>query len=88
MVSIGWAVVVGALYWFGFYGVAFWIVVFLLVNGGLGLLKAYTNRDWYEAGARAAGVEPNFPMLVVSKLWVIPLLIWAGWHVGSAADYF
>lgn len=88
MISIGLLVIVAVAYWLGRPDIAFWVVLFGLANGALGLIRAVTNREWYEAQALSAGVEPNYAMLFGTKIAAFAVLLWAAWFMGTAASYF
>ena len=88
MISVGLLLVVGIAYWLGRPDIAFWVVLFGLANGALGLIRAVTNREWYEAQAIGAGVEPNYMMLFGTKAVAFAVLLLAAWFTGTAANYF
>lgn len=88
MISIGLLIAVAVAYFLGYPEIAFWIVVLGLGNGVLGLIKAVSNREWYEQSAREAGVEPSYAMLFGSKFVALAINLWAAWFLGTAANYF
>jgi hypothetical protein len=75
-------------YWLDRPDICFWIVIFALVNGILGLVKAIFNRNWYINEALRAGVEPSLVMLFGTKIVVSAFLLWVAWLTGTAAKYF
>jgi hypothetical protein len=87
MISLGIFAAITIAYWLGRPDISFWIVVFCIANGVLGMLRAITNRAWYENQAIAAGVEPNFAMLITTKIVTFVVLLWAAWFTGTAAHY-
>jgi hypothetical protein len=88
MIDFGLLVFVVIAYWSGHPGLAFVMVLLGLLSGILGLIKAFTNRRWYESQALEAGVTPNYAMLVGTKIVVFAILLWAAWFTGTAANYF
>ena len=87
MISTGLLIIVVGAYWVGRPDIAFWVVIFGLLNGILGLINAVRNREWYEQQAFEAGVEPSYTMLFGTKMVVFTVLLWAAWFMGSAANY-
>ena len=90
MIGIGIALIVGALYLMGYYGGAFWVVLFAIANGALGAMKATLNPSWYMAQQMEAGLEPTMPgaALYVNKAVVLTVLGVVAWYLGYLADYF
>ena len=80
--------IAGAAYLFGFYKIAFWVIIAAMLNGVLGSARAILNPTWYRAMAAAAGVQPNYTMLLATKAFILAVLAWAAWFAGDAAGYF
>ncbi len=48
MLSLGIIAAVGLSYWFEYYGLAFWVLCYAIVNGGLAGIRAAISPSWYE----------------------------------------
>lgn len=88
MISVGIFLIVAVAYWIGRPDIAFWVIILGLLSGLLGVIKAVTNRDWYEAQAIEAGVKPSYAMLFGTKIIIFAILLGAAWFTGAAANYF
>lgn len=90
MLTIGIAVLAGALYFLGKFGLAFWIIVFAILNGTLAVVRATIDPEWYRRGRVHAGLEPGNGLseLYLHKGILIAALILVAWHVGDRAGYF
>ena len=93
-------IIVAILYWYGWFGLAFWMVVAVIINGVLGAIRAIKNPDWFWAKRRrdAPGLDPIIvtpddtrrlliEMCIVKGL-TIPIYIVLAWYLGSRAGYF
>jgi hypothetical protein len=67
------AVGAGVFYWLGAYKLAFWILVYAIVYGGLNAVRGANRAQW--AFQRDTGL-------------VIAVLIPVAWHIGELAGYF
>jgi len=73
MLTMAIAVGAGVFYWFGDYKLAFWILLYAIVYGGLCALRGDNHAQW--AYRRDTGL-------------VIAVLIPVAWHIGELAGYF
>jgi len=73
MITMGIALTAGMFYWFGFYKLAFWILTYAIVYGGLGVLRGDNHARLLYRGD--AGV---------TTLVLVPVT----WHIGQLAGYF
>jgi hypothetical protein len=62
----------GVFYWLSLYKLAFWILVYAIVYGGLGVLRGDNHARWLFRGD--AGLTTI-------------LLVPAAWHIGRLAGY-
>jgi hypothetical protein len=73
MITMGIAFAAGIFYWLGFYKLAFWILTYAIVYGGLGVLRGDIQaRALYRGDAG------------ITTVVLIPVT----WHIGSLAGYF
>jgi len=63
----------GVFYWLGIYKLAFWILIYAIVYGGLGALRGDNHIRWVYRGD--AGLTTA-------------LLVPVAWHIGRLAGYF
>ena len=73
MLTMAIAVGAGVFYWLGAYKLAFWILVYAIVYGGLSAVRGDNHAQW--AFRRDTGL-------------VIAVLIPVAWHIGELAGYF
>lgn len=83
----------GFLYVIGEYKLAFWLTVFGIVNSVGAVVRALINPDWYHQKRAEAGLAPDFSgtgikSLLVIKIAVVCVLLWAAWRAGEKAGYF
>lgn len=99
MVSLGIVAVAGIGYWYGYYDLAFWVLCYAIVNGGLAGIWALANPDWVTRKRVEAGVDGPFDYLtqkpnhgrwsfVATKLILAAAIAPIAWHVGTRAGYF
>jgi hypothetical protein len=63
----------GVFYWLGAYNLAFWLLIYAIVYGSLGVLRGDNHtQPLYRAGAG----------------FIITMLIPVAWHIGELAGYF
>jgi len=72
MITMGIALVAGAFYWLGYYKLAFWILIYTIVYGGLGILR---------------GDNHIRPVYRGDSGFTIVVLIPVAWHIGGLAGY-
>ena len=72
MITMAIAVVAGLFYWLGSYQLAFWILMYAIVYGGLVALRGHDHR-W--------AIQRRDAALTVAVL--IPV----AWHIGALAGY-
>jgi hypothetical protein len=70
MITMGIALVAGVLYWLGVYKLAFWILIYAIIYGGLGVLRGDNHRKLLFGGD--AGV---------TTVVLVPV----AWHIGALA---
>jgi hypothetical protein len=77
MITMAIALCAGVFYWLGCYTLAFWILIYAIIYGGLGVLRGALRRD-------------NHAQLVYRKGsgLTIAVLIPVAWHIGRLAGYF
>ena len=73
MMTMGIAVCAGVFYWLGCYNVAFWILIYAIIYGALGVLRGDNQTKVVYRGG--SGVT-------------IAVLIPVAWHMGGLAGYF
>jgi len=73
MITMGIAVLAGAFYWLGWYKLAFWILTYAIVYGGLNVLRGDNQRQW---------------LFRRDSALTIAVLIPVTWHIGELAGYF
>ena len=89
MLTIGIIVLVGILYLLGWFGAAFWVIVFAIANGALAVVQATINPASLWQKQMQAGIEPGgLGPLYFHKAILISILVVAAWHVGGRAGYF
>ena len=69
--SIPYVIIIGGLYIFHFYSLAFWVTIGCLINLILGTIHPFINPAWYERRLLESGFRPTPPGLQV----VLPKLI-------------
>jgi hypothetical protein len=72
MITMSIALCAGVFYWFGLYKLAFWILTYAIVYGGLGVLRGDNQIRWAfrgDAGPITAALVP------------------VTWHIGVLAGY-
>jgi hypothetical protein len=73
MITMAIGLAAGVFYWLAFYKLAFWILVYAIVYGGLGVLRGDNHtRALYRGGSGLT----------------IAVLIPVAWHIGGLAGYF
>jgi hypothetical protein len=73
MITMGIALGAGVFYWQGCYTLAFWILVYAIIYGGLGALRGDNQKQLVYR--RGSGLT-------------IAVLIPVAWHIGGLAGYF
>jgi len=73
MITMGIAVLAGVFYWLGWYKLAFWILTYAIVYGGLGVLRGDNQAQLLYRRHSAI---------------TIAVLIPVTWHIGELAGYF
>jgi hypothetical protein len=95
-------VIVAVLYWNEWFGLAFWLIVAIIINGVLGLIQAARNPSWYWAKRWREGVDRDGPPIIIDprrhgramiELFIvkgitIPVFVFLAWHLGTRAGYF
>jgi len=84
MITMGIAVGAGLCCWFEWYGLAFWILIYAIVYGGLSAVRATAKPNRYVA---ATGAELNCMTSFLTKEVPIVFLIPVAWRVGVIAGY-
>lgn len=93
MVDVGLAVVGGILYLTGLYGLALVLIALAIVSGAGAAIKSVLNPGWYNEKRAQAELGVDFfsnrhiVSLVVTKVIVIALLLWAAKHVAEKGGY-
>ena len=72
MITMSVAVLAGVFYWLAWYKLAFWILLYAIVYGGLGALRG--DNHAHALHRRDSGL-------------VIAVLIPVAWHIGKLAGY-
>jgi len=72
MITMGVALVAGVFYWLGCYKLAFWILIYAIVYGGLDILR---------------GDNQAQPICRGDSGLTIAVLIPVAWHIGGLAGY-
>lgn len=83
----------GLMYVVGEYKLAFWLCVLTIANNVGAAAKALINPDWYHQKRAEAGLGPDFSgsgikSLLVTKVIVVSVLLWAAWRAGEKAGYW
>lgn len=73
MITMGIAVLAGVFYWLGWFKLAFWILTYAIVYGGLGVLRGDNQAQLLYRRDSAV---------------IIAVLIPVTWHIGGLAGYF
>jgi hypothetical protein len=73
MITMAIGLAAGVFYWLAFYKLAFWILVYAIVYGGLGILRGDNHAE--ALYRRGSGLT-------------IAVLIPVAWHIGGLAGYF
>jgi hypothetical protein len=84
-----------ALYLFGNYTIAFWLIVLSIISGAGAAIKAVANPGWYLENRARAGLEVNIVdpssdirSLVITKVVIILPMIFLAYFLGGKAGYF
>jgi hypothetical protein len=72
MITMGIGVLAGIFYWLAWYKLAFWILIYAIVYGGLSALRGNNQAHWLRRDSAAT----------------IVVLIPVTWHIGGLAGYF
>lgn len=96
MITLGVYVFLTALLWYtGYFTLAFWVVVFVILQSAFGAARAIINPDWYQTRRMEAGLDIRFlnarhgvSSLIVTKLILIGILSFVAWKLGQNAGYF
>jgi hypothetical protein len=72
MLTMGIGLIAGVFYWLASYKLAFWIVVYAIIYGGLGILR---------------GDNHTRPVFRGDSEFTVALLMPVAWHVGTLAGY-
>jgi hypothetical protein len=72
MITMGIAVGAGVFYWLGLYQLAFWILIYAIIYGGLGALRGDNQSQLVYR--RGSGLT-------------VAVLIPVAWHIGGLAGY-
>ena len=72
MITMGIALVAGVFYWLASYKLAFWILVYAIIYGGLGILRG-------DSHAR--------PVFRGDSEFTVAVLMPVAWHIGRLAGY-
>jgi hypothetical protein len=72
MITMGIGVCAGVLYWLGCYKLAFWILIYAIVYGALGVLRGDNQARLAYRG---------------NSDFTIAVLIPVAWHIGGLAGY-
>ena len=72
MITMGIGVAAGVLYWLGIYKLAFWILIYAIVYGGLSALRG-ANQNLLLHGRDSA----------LGSAVLVPV----AWHIGALAGY-
>jgi hypothetical protein len=73
MITMAIALSAGVFYWLGCYTLAFWILIYAIIYGGLGALRGDNHAQLvYRKGSGLT----------------IAVLIPVAWHIGGLAGYF
>jgi hypothetical protein len=73
MMTMAIGLVAGIFYWIAWYKLAFWILVYAIIYGGLGVLR---------------GDNQAHALLRRDSALTIAVLIPLAWHIGSLAGYW
>jgi len=73
MITMGIALCAGVFYWLGSYTLAFWILVYAIIYGGLGAIRG--DNHTHALYRQGSGLT-------------IAVLIPVAWHIGALAGYF
>ena len=73
MITMGLGVAAGVFYWLAWYQLAFWILIYAIIYGGLGVIRG--DNQGSALLRRGSGVT-------------IAILIPVAWHIGRLAGYF
>lgn len=73
MITMAIGLAAGVFYWLAFYKLAFWILVYAIVYGGLGVLRGDNHAQVLYR--RGSGLT-------------VAVLIPVAWHIGGLAGYF
>jgi hypothetical protein len=72
MITMGIGVLAGIFYWLAWYKLAFWILIYAIVYGGLGAMRG----------------DNQAHLLRRDSAVTIAVLIPVTWHIGGLAGYF
>jgi hypothetical protein len=96
MITLGVAVLAGGFYWQGYYGLALLVIGLAIISGLGAIAMSLLNPDWYRHKRIEAGLPLEFNILdpnrdirsmIVTKVVVIGILIWAAWYIATEAGY-
>jgi hypothetical protein len=73
MIMMGIGLLAGVCYWLASYKLAFWILAYAIIYGGLGILR---------------GDNHARPIFRGDSEFTVALLLPAAWHIGRLAGYF
>jgi len=92
MIDGGFIVAGVALFLFGKYGLAFWLIVLSIISGAGAAIMAVANPAWYFEKRLRAGLEVdvfnNIRSLVITKVVIIVPMLFLAWYLGGKAGYF
>ena len=87
MITIAIVIGAGLCYWFEWYALAFWILIYAIVYGGLSAVRATVRRNLRIECAATTGAESSYMASFLTKEVPIVFLIPVAWHVGVIAGY-
>ena len=93
MIDLGLALIGAVLYFTGLYGFALILIGLAIISGVGAVIKSIVNPDWYYQQRMQAGLDVDFfsnkqiRSLILTKIVVVGLLLWAAWHIAVKAGY-
>jgi len=78
MITMGIALVAGLFYWLGCYKLAFWILIYTIVYGGLGVLRGDNHTQTVYRGDSALTIAVLIP--VTWHIGGLPAIYEVTWH--------
>lgn len=94
MITVGIVILCIALYFMKLYAAAFWVIVFAIANGALGIIRAIVDPDRYANERLKAGLNVNLlrperdiKVLIFRKIILIVILLFFAWKLGESAGY-